>query len=367
MGGWRGWIRPGTPTRPGAWCGAVLPWAGWWVWGRCREPFSSRTPSRGVWKVVRVEGTSSGYPKLVAGIGDDSRCGQHPGASLKDTGLFWASPVDEWGTWHWHLHWQLLSGPTAPHCLCQKDFLSLPDLRFPCQDLCKEQWKKTVAYAQALQCWAARANLPMPGQPCLLVGSVLELHKKMEQYISFSNDIILGSVALLEEFFGSQTSISRDTPPASTNVPSKEVTLVEVAPIIGPLEESTMPWVLHEKQAKMEAPPNQFPSWEKVLHPSQPVTALRQTPLALDESKQRHCHWSSEARRARHQRAEEQLQAEMEEWDSPSPESPEPMHAVVLPLGFEEVIACLQRDPLPAIALRCPWNSHSQKQSSNPQ
>ena len=29
--------------------------------------------------------------------------------------------------------------PAAPNCLCQKDFLSLPDLRFPCQDLWEEQ------------------------------------------------------------------------------------------------------------------------------------------------------------------------------------------------------------------------------------
>ena len=91
----------------------------------------------------------------------------------------------------------------APNCLCQKDFLSPQDPRFPCQDLWEEQWKKTVAYAQALQCWAKSANLPMSGQPCLLVGSVLELCKMMEQYISFYNDIALGSVALLEGFWKS--------------------------------------------------------------------------------------------------------------------------------------------------------------------
>ena len=137
--------------------------------------------------------------------------------------------------------------PPAPNCLCQKDFLLLPALRFPYWDLQEEQQKKTVAYAQALQCWAKRAHPPMPGQPCLLVGSILELHKMMEQYVSFSNDIILGSVALPEGFVGSQTSISRDTLPASTNVPSKEVAMGEAAPVRGPLEESTMPWVLHEK------------------------------------------------------------------------------------------------------------------------
>ena len=60
--------------------------------------------------------------------------------------------------------------PPAPNCFCWKDFLSPPDLRFPCWDLWEEQQKKTMAYAQALQCWVERANLPMPGWPQLLGG-----------------------------------------------------------------------------------------------------------------------------------------------------------------------------------------------------
>ena len=109
MGGWRGWVWPGAPTRVGASCGVVLPGAGGQVWGRNGRPLSHRTPSRRVWEVGRVEGTSCGYPKLVAGPGDDSRCGCHPGARPKDMGLFWAPPMDEWDTWHW----ELLSGPTG--------------------------------------------------------------------------------------------------------------------------------------------------------------------------------------------------------------------------------------------------------------
>ena len=105
-----------------------------------------------------------------------------------------------------------------------------------------------MAYAQALQCWAERVNPPMPGQPCLLAESVLELHKMMEQYVSFSDNIILGGVALPEKFFGSQTS----TLSTSTDVPSKEVAI----PIREPLEESTPPWVPQEKLARVEAPPN---------------------------------------------------------------------------------------------------------------
>ena len=43
--------------------------------------------------------------------------------------------------------------PLAPNCLCQNDFLLLPDPRFPCRDIWEEQLKKTVAYTQALQYW----------------------------------------------------------------------------------------------------------------------------------------------------------------------------------------------------------------------
>ena len=76
---------------------------------------------------------------------------------------------------------------------------------------------------------------------------VLELRKMMEQYVTFSDNIILGSVALPKGFFRSQTSISRDASPTSTNVPSKEVAMEEAVPSEGPSKESPTPQVLHEK------------------------------------------------------------------------------------------------------------------------
>ena len=48
-----------------------------------------------------------------------------------------------------------------------------------------------VAYAQALQFWVEKANLTTQSQPCLLVGSVLELREVMKCYISFPNDAVL--------------------------------------------------------------------------------------------------------------------------------------------------------------------------------
>ena len=139
--------------------------------------------------------------------------------------------------------------PLAPNCLCQKDFLLPPDPRFLCWDIWEEQLKKTITYAQALQYWAKMANPAMAGKPHLLARSILELCEMMGWYVSFCNDIVLDSVALLEGFFRNQMelTVSRDAPPASTNVPTKEVTMEEAAPIRGPLKEPTTPWVPHEK------------------------------------------------------------------------------------------------------------------------
>ena len=67
--------------------------------------------------------------------------------------------------------------PLASKCLHQKDFLPLPDPKFPCWDIQEGQLEKTVAYAQALQYWVEKSNLPMLGQPHLLAGSILKLRE----------------------------------------------------------------------------------------------------------------------------------------------------------------------------------------------
>ena len=137
----------------------------------------------------------------------------------------------------------------------------------------------------------------------------------MEWYISFSDDTVMNSVALLEGFLKDQTelTISRDAPPTFTDVPTEEVAMEEAAPLAGPLEELTTLQVLHEEWTKIEAPPNKFPSWRKVLYPSQLVTTIGQASPAFSESRQRHCHWSSGERRAQCQRAEEHLQVKWAE------------------------------------------------------
>ena len=96
--------------------------------------------------------------------------------------------------------------------------------------------EKTIAYAQALQYWAEKSNLPMLGQACLVARYILKLRETMEQYISFSVDTILDSVALLEGFLKDWTklTIPRDALSAFTDVPTKEVTMEEAAPMGAP-------------------------------------------------------------------------------------------------------------------------------------
>ena len=71
----------------------------------------------------------------------------------------------------------------------------------------------------------------------------------MEWYISFSDDTILDGVALPQGFLKDWTEITipRDAQLAFTNVPTKEVTVEEAAPIGGPLEELTTAQVPHEE------------------------------------------------------------------------------------------------------------------------
>ena len=117
--------------------------------------------------------------------------------------------------------------PLAPLCICQKSFLLQHDPKFACWDIRELQLEKTVAYAQALQFWAEKANLPTQGQPHLLAVSVLELREEMKYYVSFSDKAIFSVVALPEEPLTPQPD--EDTPkspqPMQTNSPVEEATM----------------------------------------------------------------------------------------------------------------------------------------------
>ena len=87
----------------------------------------------------------------------------------------WASFKLPWWISEWHCVENYHQASLAPLCLYQKSFLPPPDSKFAYQDNRELQWEKTVAYAQALQVWVEKANLPTQGQPRLLAGRIMEL------------------------------------------------------------------------------------------------------------------------------------------------------------------------------------------------
>ena len=153
--------------------------------------------------------------------------------------------------------------PPAPPCLCWKNFLPPPDSIFACWDIQEIQCEKMVAYTQALQFWAEKVNPPTGGKPCLLAGNVIELWEEMECYLSFSNEDVFKGVALPEEtpIIPFKEVIPQSAQPTPAGTPMKEATI-----------EKTM------ELATEKRPPNKFPCWEKVLHPSRPIVTTGQIP-----------------------------------------------------------------------------------------
>ena len=146
---------------------------------------------------------------------------------------WWISKLHDMGNYY--------LAPPAPPCLCWKDFLLLPNQKFPCWDIREGQLEKTVAYVQAIQFWAERSNPPMLGQPCLLVGSILKLREVMKPYVSF-NDAIMDSIAPQEGFLKDQSeeTIPDSAQPASTD-PSLKRLLQKRQPLLGAPGETEYP------------------------------------------------------------------------------------------------------------------------------
>ena len=196
--------------------------------------------------------------------------------------------------------------PLSPPWICQRDFLPQHDSKFTCQDIRESQLEKIVAYAQALQFWVEKADLPTPGQPCLLAGSILELREAIKCYASFPDDAIFGSVALPGESLTNQseTTIPESAQPASTNSPIEEVAVkaaAEEASPIGRLPEGpSTSQTLSEGPTRREQSPHGFPGWREVLYPSRLVTATGQVPLISQSSRWRPHSKSSGERMAQH-------------------------------------------------------------------
>ena len=109
------------------------------------------------------------------------------------------------------------SVPPAPKCINRKAFLPVPDPEMPCQDYREGQLQKTLAYAQALQYWAEKTNLPGPGERHLLARCVQELRWAMRPFTTFSDCTVLeGAMHNLgspeEEAAQPNTTLKEQTP-----------------------------------------------------------------------------------------------------------------------------------------------------------
>ena len=110
------------------------------------------------------------------------------------------------------------TAPPAPKCLTQNVFL-LDELSY--QDVWQQPFLLTVAYAQGLQYWVEKLNLPEDPDFCPLVRSVIELRERVKEHVMFTKwDIIwgLGRVNLGDTSQWPQTSstsFERMDPPLS--------------------------------------------------------------------------------------------------------------------------------------------------------
>ena len=101
-----------------------------------------------------------------------------------------------------------------------------------------------VAYAQALQFWVEKVDLPTRGKPCLLAESIIELWEEMKCYLSFSDKDVFKDLALLEEapIILPKEVAPRGAQPTPADIPVKEAAV-----------DTTM------EPAAEKRPPNKFP------------------------------------------------------------------------------------------------------------
>ena len=85
--------------------------------------------------------------------------------------------------------------PPAPRCLTWSVFL--PD-KLSYQDVQQQPFLLTVAYAQGLQYWVERLNLPTDLDFYPLVRSVLELKERVKEHVVFSKQDIIQDLGRID-------------------------------------------------------------------------------------------------------------------------------------------------------------------------
>ena len=149
--------------------------------------------------------------------------------------------------------------PLLHCCVFGERFMLPANTIHASRDVCEIPQEKTVAYAQALQHWVEKTDLPAGGKPCLLALSIRELRKELGSYLSFSDEEVFRGLELPEE-----ASLEGVTPQSMSTCT---------------LEGGAGAKVTREPAEERRAP--KFLGWEKILHPLRSVVAAREIPHPL--------------------------------------------------------------------------------------
>ena len=188
--------------------------------------------------------------------------------------------------------------PPTLKCISRKAFLPIPDPRMPREG---QPWK-TLAYAQALQYWAEKANLPKPGELHLLERCFHELRWAMRLFTTFTDGAVfvgtMPRLGILEEGAAklSTTDTTRTPMPEGDLLHHKRSWLLcqlrcqmSQQLLLGsqPLSKLTRGLAYSPTQPetgkKVKGSPScEFPSWTQI-HSSHPVTPVG-CPCVYDRS-----------------------------------------------------------------------------------
>ena len=187
-------------------------------WGPLPEPSIDNSEMWLEWQACQVD-TPNWWKELVTipNVGDPKRLAQKICASFKVPRVRCKTLRD---------HGEYTT-PPALKCIQRNMFLSDTSSHLLYQDYQLKPPQKTIAYAQALQYWAEKANPPVPDEPPCLAMSIHELRWHMRRYMTFSDhDVFEGLVHGLPEVEVEETTQPNPTEP----LPADDPAVLTIAP-----------------------------------------------------------------------------------------------------------------------------------------
>ena len=282
--------------------------------------------------------------------------------------------------------------PPVPKCIQRNRFLLETFSHLLYQDYWLKPPQKTLAYAQAFQYWAEKANLPVPSEPHHLTMSIHELRWCMRRYIVFSDHDVFEALAHgLPEVEVEETTqpnpiepLPADDPAVLTIAPSrseKSATLITtpatseeelvtlVTTSIALAYELADPPTPSETTGDARSPTEvEYLTWIKV-HSSCMAASVGSIPCNPGDLRQCHCnHSSSQWKIAWHHLEEEQWALRLPSSSAssgsslePAPREEEDLGAKpkVLPLGFQEIARFLTTGKSSKMEDDCPQTGAS--------